>query len=452
MLHGGRGTIAALAVLAGSLLARGASAGRALLKGPYLTGLSSSGVVVRFELAVPAAATVQVTREGPEVPAGLRTFESREVESMHEVPASGLEPGATYRYVVRSGGATVGEGRFATAPRPEASAAVTFLVYGDNRTDAVAHASVARAMEQVPSDFVVNTGDLVDEGASDEAWQSFFDVEGPLLRNRPLFSVIGNHEIYHDPSGARFLRYLGLRDASGTVRPYGTARVGNARLFFLDAHHPWDAGDERQWLEHELALADGEAGLVWRIVVVHEGPWSAGPHGPSERLAEGRVPEVLARHKVDLLLSGHDHTYQRGDAGAIKYIVSGGGGAPLYGITRDVPTTRRALAAYHFVEVRTSPEQIRIVARRPDGQEIDRCGLRKGTGWDCDPPPAPPAPAAPPQAPASTSRILPLSTASPGGCALSGRGGPRAGAWRGLAAAGIGLLAVLRARRRHRRG
>jgi hypothetical protein len=454
MLHGGRGTIAALVVMSWS---GHALAGRGPLKGPYLTGLSPDGVIVKFELAAPAAATVQVTRESPTTPPGAaRTFESRDLAAMHEVPATGLEPGVAYRYVVRSGGVAVGEGRFVTAPKPDSDAPLTFLVYGDDRTDVAAHSAVVHAMEQVPSDFLVNTGDLVEEGGNDDDWQSFFDVEAALLRNRPLLSAIGNHDIHHDPSGSRFLRYFAFPAAGGMPpRLYGTVRLSNVRLFFLNSQHAWESGDERQWLERELGRTDGEAGVVWRIVVVHDGPWSAGPHGPSERLAGAHVPELLAQHKVDLLFSGHDHTYQRGDAGSIKYVVSGGAGAPLYGITRDLSTTRKAASAYHFVEVRTNAEQVRVVARRPDGSELDRCGLHKGRGWDCDPPvPAsapspPPAPSLPP-APSPPTPSHPLESRS--GCDVAGANGVAARAPACLALGGIGLSAVPLVRRRRRRG
>ena len=448
MLHGGRGTIVALLLLTFETVSGRSFAGQGPLKGPYLTSLSDSGVDVRFELASPAPATVQVTRETPGIPpAPARTFESRRGASMHDVPAVGLEPGVAYRYVVRSGGAVVGEGSFTTAPKPGSDAPLTFLVYGDDRTDTAAHSAVARAMEKVPCDFLINTGDLVEDGSSDGDWQSFFDIEASLLRNHPLLASIGNHELHHDPSGAKFLSYFGFHDDSGTPRLYGTVRLGNVRLFFLNADHRWDSGDERQWLERELGRADDETGLVWRMVVVHDGPWSAGPHGPSERLVSAHVPELLAQHKVDFLFSGHDHTYQRGDAGPIKYIVSGGAGAPLYAITRNLPSTRKALSTYHFVEVRTSGDQMQIVARRPDGAEIDRCGLHKGGAWDCDPPPAAPVLSARPAEPPPAKPV-----ASRWSCDVPATNWPSGPAPCDAGLACLGLLAFSLSTRRHRRG
>lgn len=314
---------------------------------------------------------------------------------MHTTRVTGLSPGTAYGYEVRLGRETVARGRFVTAPKPEASAAVTFLVYGDDRSDEDAHAALVRMLQSTPSDLLVNTGDVVADGGNAADWQSFFRIEAPLLHDRALFLCIGNHELYDDQAGANFARYFGFADASSPAAPplpYGTTRWGNTRFFFLNGMHDWRAGDERHWLERELAHADDEAGLVWRVVVVHHAPWSSGPHGGNDRLVEARIPDLLAEHKVDLLLAGHDHIYERGDSGRIKYVISGGGGARLYPIGQPLSVTRKAESSYHFVEVKAGADAVHLVARRVDGTILDRCGFKKGASsrWDCDGPASPP--------------------------------------------------------------
>jgi hypothetical protein len=103
-------------------------------------------------------------------------------------------------------------------------------------------------------------------------------------------------------------------------------------------------------------------------------------------LLDGHVPELFASHGVDLVLSGHDHIYERGAAGAVKYVVSGGGGAPLYPIVTRTPTTSFAESAYHFIRFTLDGDALELVAYRPDGSILDRCGFRKAAAWDCDPP------------------------------------------------------------------
>ncbi len=428
MMHTGRPPFLAhrLAVaLAAVAVAHPASAkGSALriVNGPYLTGLSDTRVEVRFELDDAQPATVEVRRDPtPREPAKPGPWpivlRDQGAAAMHVVPVTGLTAATRYEYQVRSGALVLDDGHFTTAPRPDSGAPLSFLVYGDCRTDAAAHASVMREMAQFPADVLVNTGDFVERGGNTADWEKLFDLEAEILRDHAVIAAIGNHEVAGDPTGATFLRYFGITDAAGgPPRLFGTQRLSNVRFFVLNGRHDWGTGEERQWLESELAKADGEEGLAWRIVVVHDGPWSVGPHGPNQFFLEAKVPELLAAHKVDLVVSGHDHLYERGQAGTLKYLVSGGAGAPLYDVVRDLTTNRKAAPAYHFIEVTTREDALSIAAWRPDGTSIDHCAFKRGGGdWDCDAPTraaalpaqpkAPDPPPAPPEAPPPTRRV-----------------------------------------------
>ena len=445
----------ALAAGARAFLILVASAGTAraevhAVKGPYLTNLTDSSVDVRFELDAPETAALVVSMDGPgDAGAAHRTFQSAAAPDLRSIHVTGLAPGARYRYTLAAGRVAekpIATGHFTTAPSVNGAAPLTFLVFGDDRSDPDAHEAVVRAMANDPSDFLINTGDLVADGARAADWQSFFTIEAPLLRDRALFVAIGNHELYEDRAGANFLKYFGF-PAAPSPRIYGTARWGPVRFFFLNAQHDWSGGEERQWLEQELETADHEAGLVWRIAVTHHGAWSSGPHGPNANFVTARIPELLVAHGVDLLLSGHDHIYERGDGGPLKYIVSGGGGAPLYAIGPRGPTSRKAEPVYHFVEVTASADAVRIVARRvADGSVLDRCGFVKGKPWDCDPPPAPAAP--PPHAPESPAPPADAG-ASRCGCLVPGASPDPGGNGRAsVLAAGFALAAGLVSRRR----
>jgi hypothetical protein len=434
--------VAAIAAVLASLSPGPLLAAQSALKGPYVTALSDSDATVRFELETSAPATVEVlaTSGGPgdASTAHPTRFEDRNSSAMHAVRITGLQPATRYAYAVRAGGAVLAEGHFATAPGPTSNAPVTFLVYGDNRTDDVAHAAVVRAMAAVPSDFLVNTGDMVADGASAPNWQTFFDIERALLRERSLFTAIGNHELYDDNAGTNFARYFGFPDESGAGRPYGTVRFGSVRFFFLNGEDQWGGGDERAWLDRALARADSEPGLVWRFAVVHQGPWSAGPHGPNKALDAAGIPALLAAHKIDLVFSGHDHLYERGDAGILKYIVSGGGGAPLYQVLHPTAMSRKVESTHHFVTVSVHDDALQIVTQRSDGSLVERCGFAKGAPWDCDAPVAAMATVTAVDADAAVAPTAPTNSPPPSRsmCDLAGRG---AGAARGSALDGRGV-------------
>lgn len=380
------------------VLASAGTAEAAITKGPWVQRVTPTSAQVRFEVDPPAPAVVKLGADAPMRDGGAGRFESAEAKSLHSVTITGLDPSTRYAYEVSTAGATK-LGAVTTAPKPDSSTAFRFLVYGDNRTDDAAHAAVVRGMVAAQADFLVHTGDFVENGASKAQWQTFFDIEAPLLREKPLVSCVGNHELV-DGTGVEYVRYFGPSETVGAITApdasakqllapehiNGTFRWGNTRLFLLNGMVAWRSGADRAWLEKTLAEADDEKDLVWRIVVVHFGPWSSGPHGNNALLHDAGIPAMLRSHKVDIVISGHDHIYERGFAQGLAYIVSGGGGAPTYRIKNALPSARKFESVRHFVEASVSQAAINFGALRPDGSVIERCALRKEGGWDCDGP------------------------------------------------------------------
>jgi hypothetical protein len=103
---------------------------------------------------------------------------------------------------------------------------------------------------------------------------------------------------------------------------------------------------------------------------------------------------LLAAAHVDMLFCGHDHLYERGTgttpAGKLSYIVTGGGGAPLYNprchaatgpAPGDVPgplpvcpsSVRTLVKTYHYIIVEVARDGIRICPKTPDGAEVEPC-------------------------------------------------------------------------------
>jgi hypothetical protein len=388
-------------------------AGRPIVKGPWTQHVTPTSAIVRVEVDPPSPVTLELGMSGVvgTADSGVASVvESREVRATHSIFVQNLAPATRYGVTVRARGAQE-YGALTTSPREDSGAPFRFLIYGDNRTDDIAHAAVVRAMVAAKSDFLVHTGDFVDEGGSAAQWQTFFDIEAPLLRDRCLFSCVGNHELV-DGAGIEYVRYFGPAEPPVVLpkpapslggRPRaiplpidagepplslaqlsGSFRWSNARFFLVNGMVDYAAGPTRAWLENALSDSDNEAGLVWRIVVVHHGPWSSGPHGNNARLHDGKIPDLLRAHKVDLVISGHDHLYDRGSSDGIAYLVSGGGGAPVYGVKKAQPTSRRYESVRHFIDASASAVALQFVATRLDGSTIERCALRKTAGWDCD--------------------------------------------------------------------
>ena len=383
-----------LSVLALALATPTAAAAASFARGPYLQDLGSRQVAVLLELDAPHAVTLEIARgvAGDAQPgAGASKTVTGSTDRVHELVAGGLEPATSYRYTVRVDDGTTATGSFTTAPEDDRP--FRFLLYGDNRSDGTAHAAVVHQMLQTPGDFLVQTGDMVADGSDPADWLRFFAIEHDLLRDRCTFAAIGNHEIALPTSdGAlRFARLFRNAGPAGSRERYSTFRWGDARFFMLDAQDDF-ASEERAWLEGALVAADAEPGLTWRFAVLHHGPYSSGLHGPNVALQLAHVPELLRTHHVDAVFSGHDHVYERGEVpvraadgavGPLRYVISGGGGAPLYPEHRDEPTVQRFEAVHHFLSVEVTRTQATLTAIRKDGSVLERCTIAPGGvgGW-----------------------------------------------------------------------
>ncbi|MEZ4298963.1 MAG: metallophosphoesterase [Polyangiaceae bacterium] len=434
--------------LASTFAAGNAFAAGLFARGPFLQSLGKTAVTIKLDLLTPEPVTVEVT--GPDGVA--KKVEATDPRRFHAVRVEGLTPSTAYRYRVLAGAAATAtaseEGHFTTAP--DDARPFKIVTYGDSRSDPAAHAAVIRAIEGTPSDFLLHTGDMVAIGAEEDDWRGFFEVENKLLRDRCVFASVGNHELAGEKGvgAATFLRYFATADDAGKDMPklWGSFRWSNARFFLLNAMDAW-TGEERAWLKDELDRAAAEPGLVHRIAVLHHGPYSSGPHGGNDRLHENGVTQLLKDGKIDLIVAGHDHAYERGTGDGLKYVVSGGAGAPLYPRKKRSPETAVYESVHHFVELSFDGDKVGLVAKRASGSVIEKCGFAAHGPWECEKAGAGPGTSA---APASSAGPAGIQTSSACACSAPGSGSVPTGAVGLAAMAGLVLASAGRRSRRRR--
>jgi MYXO-CTERM domain-containing protein len=140
-------------------------------------------------------------------------------------------------------------------------------------------------------------------------------------------------------------------------------------------------------------------------LIVHHGPYSSSLHGNNDKFQTGELIPLLTKHKVDMVISGHDHVYERGNEGLLRYVVSGGGGAPLYPLNEPLPQTKKAVSDYHYVKFTMTSDKVSMIAKRPDATRIEEASFsaKSQSAWDGEQPIAqkPAATTAPTSTPAS---------------------------------------------------
>ncbi|MEO8844099.1 MAG: metallophosphoesterase [Kofleriaceae bacterium] len=365
--------LACLLVLGATAIA---GAAPKMLKGPYLQDLAPTSITVMWELDEELPAKLVVTGPGPHGESEVRTLE---VPPDHIVEAriDKLQPSSRYRYKVIVGDAPPWEGEFATAPPNGKDVPFSFVVYGDSRNGVEQHRRVLDRVAQEVPDFVLGTGDMVDEGFRQDQWQQFFDIEGRLLRDNVYFPALGNHDRQGRGRTADTYRaYFSVPENGGDTERYYAFTYGPARILVLDSNaYSFALTDQTSWLERELIAARQDPGIRHIFVVMHHPPFSVSLHGGNIDLRERWTP-LFEKYQVSAVFSGHDHVYERAEHNGIHYYVSGGAGAPLYPKRQksnpiDVEAVKRFERVLHYLRVTVTGNRIEVSAVRADGTLIE---------------------------------------------------------------------------------
>lgn len=318
----------------------------AVAMGPWLIEPRAGQTTVAWTTLEPSVGRVWYgTRE----PDRLATEEGAEVTD-HRVVLPSLQPSTQYRYRIEGATETAW---FTSAPAQGAEGPIHVVVYGESHTNNGDHALVVRAAAAERPQLALHTGNLVASAREEPLWRVWFQEERDLLAHTPILAAVGNQEI--TDLGAAYTRFFQRRG----MPAYGSLDYGPVHIVVLDS---WEiaAGAtpqkgafseaEKAWLEEDLRRVPEER-HVW--VVVHEGPWA---HVKDERMggSESVRAAILSAHRVhpiEAVFSGRQHFYERGDIYGIRYLILGGGGAPLEEPDPAGAGVQAAAAALSFATV-----------------------------------------------------------------------------------------------------
>ena len=259
---------------------------------------------------------------------------------------------------------------------------VRFAVIGDFGSDNQPEADVAKLVKSWNPHFVVTVGDNnYPDGSSTTIDQNigkyYYAFISPYVgqygsgaaANR-FYPVLGNHD--WDTSRAKpYLNYFAL---PGNERYYDVA-IGPVRLFALDSDEREPDGvsadsKQAQWLSTRMSVSQS----CWDIVVSHHSPYSSGLHQGSSRWMQWPYRAWGA----DLVLSGHDHLYERLLVGGLPYVVNGVGGDSLHPFGTPLAGSQvRYNADYGAVLVEATTTQLRLRFYSRAGRLFDSYTLRK---------------------------------------------------------------------------
>jgi predicted phosphodiesterase len=263
---------------------------------------------------------------------------------------------------------------------PVKNDSVKFAVIGDSGTGDSHQMSVANQLAtsraKFPFDFVLMMGDNLYTGDSTKAYEKAFERPyKPLLdAGVKFYASLGNHD---DPSERLYKPFNMNGERYYTFKPPNSS----ARFFALDSNYV----DDKQlaWLDKELAAS----GSDWKICFFHHPLYSSGETHGSAELQRERLEPVFLKYGVNVVLSGHEHFYERiKPQKGIQYFIVGNSAKVRVGDLRTSELTAKGWdQGYGFLLVEISGDELFFQDISDKGETIDAGSLRRAAKTEPNP-------------------------------------------------------------------
>ena len=299
-----------------------------LTRGPYLQIGTPTSIVVRWRTD---SSTDGVVKYGASPASLTSTATQSTLTTDHVVTVAGLSPNTRYYYSVGSSSQTLGGGTsdyfFTTSPAPGTTKPFRAWVLGDSGTANASASAVRNAYTTFTgtrvTDLWLMLGDNAYPDGTDANYQAaVFSMYPAILRKSVLWPTFGNHDGHSADSASETGPYYSIftlpRAGEAGGEPSGTEAYysfdyGNVHFVCLDSYDldRTPAGDMLTWLEADLNATTKD----WIVAFWHHPPYTKGSHDSD---TEGELIEmrqnanpILEAHGVDLVLTGHSHSYER---------------------------------------------------------------------------------------------------------------------------------------------
>ncbi len=236
----------------------------------------------------------------------------------HSAKMEGLTPGESYVY-------RVGHGDYwsewfqVQIPDVEKNG-LSFLYFGDAQNGVREHWSrlFRQAYLRHPGlAFSLHAGDLINRYNNDVEWGEWFEAGGFIHATVPSMMTPGNHEYGKDEQLSPQWRSqfnLPENGPSGTEETCYQINYPQVKLISLNAEEieesPYLKQKQMEWMDSVLTNDPKE----WTVVTIHHPFYSTKENRDNKDLRKHFKP-LMDKHKVDLVLQGHDHGYGRGMVG-----------------------------------------------------------------------------------------------------------------------------------------
>jgi hypothetical protein len=251
-------------------------------------------------------------------------------------------------------------------PLPNAAGSLKFGILGDFGSGARGQmelaAEMARVQQRFPYEFVVTVGDNIYGSERPQEFVRKFETPyKPLLdAGVKFFASLGNHD-------SREQAFYKPFNMDGKTYYSFKAPKQDVRFFALESSYM--EPEQIAWIKKELEDSRED----WKIAYFHHPLYSSGGrHGSDLRLREVLEP-LFVKHNVSVVLTGHDHFYERikPQQGIVYFVVGSGGKLRGGNIERTDFSAKGFDTDYAFMVAEIDGDQMFFNAISRAGRVID---------------------------------------------------------------------------------
>ncbi len=329
-----------------------------LTRGPYLNLGTQTSMFIRWRTNI---ATNSKVNFGTSSGSLSQSVTDNGSTTEHIVNLTGLSANTQYFYSIGSTTQTLqgdANNYFRTAPQNSSEQKIRVLTMGDMGTNSPKQLNVLNSYKTFNgnnyTDLWLLLGDNAYANGTEAEFQAnFFNVyQGSISKNHVLWPATGNHD-YANSSARQTdhaIPYFDMFTLPKAAEAGGVAsnseafysfNYGNAHFIALDSYGKESGGTrlydttgaQAVWLKQDLAANT----RPWVVVYFHHPPYTKGSHNSDtdtelSKIRTNIVP-ILERYKVDLVICGHSHLYER------SYLING-----HYGLENTYSASTHALS------------------------------------------------------------------------------------------------------------
>jgi len=302
-----------------------------VIREPYLQTGTPTSVIIKWRTNIP---TETIINYGTTFGNLSSTIQNNVVKTNHEVRITGLLPDTKYFYEIADiNGVLIDQSSLMyakTSPEVGTRQFVRAWILGDAGTRTQNQRDVrdqyynyvnTASVNNSETDIMLFLGDNAYNNGTDEEYQTaLFDVYSEILKNSIAWSTLGNHDGYSATSNTQSGPYYDIFTfpklaesggvASGT-EAYYSFDYANIHFIVLESHQLQNDVTQMSWCVADIQATNQD----WIVALFHHPPYTKGSHDSDteDKLIAMRINflPILEANGVDLVLSGHSHSYER---------------------------------------------------------------------------------------------------------------------------------------------